>query len=168
MTIARTIRGKLLPLFFLVGVFLTASPSPARADITAFLGLSPTPERHTVRGVSGGLSLLVVGFEFEVSHLGEDEIDSLPGLKTYSANVLAQTPVEMKGTQLYATAGAGAYRETLGSHEETHVGVNLGGGAKIRLLGPLRLRLDYRIFQLRGTPLHSTYQRFYAGANLAF
>jgi len=39
--------------------------TPARADITAFIGLSPTPERHTVKGFSGGLSLVIVGFEFE-------------------------------------------------------------------------------------------------------
>ena len=131
-------------------------------------GLSPTPERHFLRGFSGGLSLLIVGFEFEFSDLAEDDIDGLPGLKTYSGNVLAQTPIEIKGIQLYATAGAGGYRETLGDAEETHVGINLGGGAKIRLLGPLRIRLDYRVFRLRGSPLYTTYQRFYAGGNIAF
>ena len=36
------------------------------------------------------------------------------------------------------------------------------------LLGPLRARLDYRIFNLRGEPLHPTVQRFYAGLNLKF
>jgi hypothetical protein len=152
----------------LIVLFLAGSARPARADITAFLGLSPTPERHLLKGFSGGLSLLIVGFEFEFSHLAEDNIDGLPGLKTYSGNVLAQTPIEIKGTQLYATAGAGGYRETLGDAEETHVGINLGGGAKIRLLGPLRIRLDYRVFRLQGSPLFSTYQRFYAGGNIAF
>jgi hypothetical protein len=48
------------------------------------------------------------------------------------------------------------------------VDVNLGGGAKIRIKGPLRVRLDYRIFKLNGSPLYSPYHRFYAGANLAF
>ena len=48
------------------------------------------------------------------------------------------------------------------------MGINLGGGAKIRLLGPLRIRLDYRVFRLQGSPLFSTYQRFYAGGNIAF
>jgi hypothetical protein len=152
----------------LIVLFLAGSARPARADITAFLGVSPTPERHFLRGFAGGLSLLIVGFEFEFSDLAEDDIDGLPGLKTYSGNVFAQTPIEIKGTQFYATAGAGAYRETLGDAEETHVGINLGGGAKIRLLGPLRIRLDYRVFQLRGSPLFSTYQRFYAGGNIAF
>jgi hypothetical protein len=164
--VART--RTIAPALALTVLFLAGSVQPARADITAFLGLSPTPERHFLRGFSGGLSLLIVGFEFEFSQLAEDDIDQLPGLKTYSGNVLAQTPIEIKGTQLYATAGAGAYRETLGDAEETHVGINLGGGAKIRLLGPLRIRLDYRVFTLRGSPLYSTYQRFYAGGNIAF
>ena len=164
--VART--GTIAPVIALAFLILAGSARPARADITAFLGVSPTPERHALKGFSGGLSLLIVGFEFEFSHLGEDEIDHLPGLKTYSGNVFAQTPIEIKGTQLYATAGAGAYRETLGDAEETHVGINVGGGVKIRLLGPLRVRLDYRVFQLRGSPLFSTYQRFYAGGNIAF
>ena len=46
--------------------------------------------------------------------------------------------------------------------------INIGGGMKIPLLGPIRVRADYRVFQLRGSPLHTTYQRFYVGGNLAF
>lgn len=144
---------------------LLCSATPARADITAFLGLSPTPDNHFIRGFAAGVSLLVVGFEFEYANLSEDELEQLPGLRTYSGNVMVQTPTS---TQLYATVGAGVYQESLGPIDETHVGVNLGGGVKIPLLGPIRVRADYRIFQLRGSPLHSTYQRFYVGGNLAF
>ena len=146
-------------------VFLAGTASPARADITAFLGLSPTPENHFVRGFSAGISLIVIGFEFEYAQLSEDQTEQLPGLKTYAGNVLVQTPTE---TQLYATAGVQGYREELGPLQETHVGMNIGGGIKIPLLGPIRVRADYRIFQLRGQPLHSTYQRFYVGGNLKF
>lgn len=156
------------PIFAAALALLAVTAAPARADITAFLGLSPTPERHTVKGFSGGLSLLVVGFEFEYSHLGEETVEALPGLKTYSGNLLVQTPVEVGGAQFYATAGAGGYQEYLAARKETHYGVNFGGGVKVRLVGPLRLRLDYRVFRLQGEPLHPTYQRFYAGANLAF
>ena len=145
--------------------FVLLAATPARADITAFLGLSPTPENHAVRGFSAGVSILVVGFEFEYARLSEDEDERLPGLQTYSGNVLVQTPTSV---QLYATVGAGGYRERLAELQETHVGVNLGGGVKIPLIGPLRVRADYRVFQLRGSPLHSTYQRFYVGGNLAF
>jgi hypothetical protein len=145
--------------------FVLIAATPARADITAFLGLSPTPENHAVRGFSAGVSILVVGFEFEYARLSEDEDERLPGLQTYSGNVLVQTPTSV---QLYATVGAGGYRERLAEFQETHVGVNLGGGVKIPLIGPLRVRADYRVFQLRGSPLHSTYQRFYVGGNLRF
>jgi hypothetical protein len=147
---------------------LAASAAPARADITAFIGLTPTPERHALKGFSAGLGLLVIGFEFEYAQIGEDDVELLPGLRTYAGNVLVQTPVEVAGTQFYATVGAEGYRETLGAVQETHVGTNVGGGAKIRLVGPLRVRLDYRIFKLQGSPMHSVYQRFYVGANLKF
>jgi hypothetical protein len=149
-------------------VLLAASATPARADITAFLGLSPTPENHALKGFSAGLGLLVVGFEFEYANLSEDSFEQLPGLKTYAGNVLVQTPIPIKGTQFYATAGAEGYRETLGSAQETHFGTNIGGGAKIKLLGPIRVRVDYRIIKLQGTPIHNVYQRFYVGANLKF
>lgn len=149
-------------------VFLAASVAPARADITAFLGLTPTPERHTLKGFSAGLGLIVFGFEFEYAQIGEDTLEQLPGLRTYAGNVLVQTPIPIMGTQFYATAGAEGYRETLGAVQETHVGTNIGGGAKIKLVGPLRVRVDYRIFKLQGSPMHDVYQRFYVGANLKF
>jgi len=44
----------------------------------------------------------------------------------------------------------------------------VGGGVKMSLIGPLRLRLDYRVFTLRGSPLYEKPQRFYAGVNLKF
>lgn len=145
--------------------FILLSAAPARADVTAFLGMSPTPENHPVRGIGVGVGLLIIGFEFEYANLSEDDLELLPGLKTYSGNVLVQTPTS---TQLYATIGAGGYQERLGLDDETHVAVNVGGGAKIGLIGPLRVRLDYRVFNLKGSPLNTTYHRFYVGANLKF
>jgi opacity protein-like surface antigen len=149
-------------------LLMLAVPARAAADITAFIGISPTPENRAVRGVALGLGLLIVGFEFEYANVVEDVDEGLPSLTTGSGNVLVQTPIEVSGFQLYGTIGAGAYRERLLTHRETHFSTNLGGGAKIRLAGPLRLRLDYRIFRLQGSPLHETYHRFYAGANLGF
>jgi opacity protein-like surface antigen len=71
--------------------------------------------------------------------------------------------------QFYGTAGGGVYREELLDVSETNVGINVGGGVKMNLAGPLRLRLDYRIFTLRGADVrHSKPQRFYAGLNLKF
>lgn len=159
---------KIVSVLTLALALLAASATPARADITAFLGLTPTPERHTAKGFAFGLGLLVIGFEFEYAQISEDTLENLPGLKTYAGNVLVQTPIEVKGTQFYATAGGQGYRENLGTLQETHVGTNIGGGAKIRLLGPVRVRLDYRVFKLQGSPQHSVYQRFYVGGNLKF
>lgn len=149
-------------------IMLGASASPARADITAFLGVSPTPHNHAVKGFGVGVGLLIVGFEFEYADLSEDSFEQLPGLRTYAGNVLVQTPIEVLGTQFYATAGAEGYRETLGASEETYFGTNIGGGAKIKLVGPIRVRVDYRIFRLQGSPIHTTYQRLYVGGNLKF
>ena len=143
-------------------------PRPAAADVTAFIGLSPTPETRSARGFGVGFGLLIIGFEFEYSRLIEDENEGSPSLHTGSGNVLVQTPIEVAGMQLYGTIGGGFYRERLLDTQETSLATNVGGGAKIRLAGPLRLRLDYRLFRLRGDALFQTYQRFYAGANLTF
>jgi hypothetical protein len=159
-------RRSLAVSFVLASAFLAATAVPARADITAFLGLSPTPENHGVKGFGVGVGLLIVGFEFEYANLSEDTFEQLPGLKTYAGNVLVQTPTPT--FQLYGTVGAQGYKESLGNIEETHFGTNIGGGAKINLVGPFRVRLDYRIFRLQGGPLHDVYQRFYVGANLKF
>ena len=163
-----SLRASPFALVTLTCALFLASARTASADITAFIGITPTPQNHTVRGFAFGFGLLVVGFEFEYAGIVEDALEGLPALRTGSGNVLLQTPVAIHGVQLYGTTGGVAYRETLGTRQETHYGTNIGGGAKIRLAGPLRVRLDYRIFKLQGEPIHSTYQRFYAGANLSF
>ena len=145
---------------------IVAMPAPAFADITAFLGLLNKPDQHMTRGVSAGVGLLVVAFEFEYANTPENLAKARPSLTTGMGNVLVQTPFSK--VQFYGTVGGGAYRERLGDVQETHLGVNVGGGVKFGLLGPLRARLDYRVFNLRGQPIHPTVQRFYAGLNLKF
>ena len=149
-------------------VILLFMPAVAHADITAFLGVNPTPVNRPVRGFSVGAGLLIVGFEFEYANTSDDEVKLAPRLQTYMGNGLVQTPIPIAGMQFYATAGGGAYRETLFDVSETHVGYNIGGGIKMSLAGPLRLRFDYRVFTLKGDPRHSNPQRFYAGVNLKF
>ena len=147
---------------------LVGLATPARAALTAFIGVSPSPEQHLAKGLAVGAGLVVVGFEFEYAELSEDADRDVPSLKTGSANLLVQTPVPINGWQFYATLGGGLYRERLEDLQETHFSSNLGGGAKYTLAGPLRLRFDYRIFSLMGSPLHNRVQRLYVGANLAF
>lgn len=151
--------------------FLVASvlaPSTASADATAFLGMNATPSNRPVRGIAGGIGLVIVGFEFEYANTSEDLDRAAPRLRTFMFNGMVQTPIPIGGLQFYGTAGGGAYRETLNEDSETNVGLNVGGGVKMSLIGPLRLRLDYRVFTLRGAPRHPRPQRFYAGLNLKF
>jgi opacity protein-like surface antigen len=173
---------RLLPCALLV---LLAVASPARADLTAFIGGQSNPSTRMTRGVSGGSGFLIVAFEGEYAQASGDDVclgrvelaesPCAPSVRTIMFNGLVQTP---KGivpkVQLYATVGGGYYRirfEAL-DVQDTGFGTNLGGGVKIDLVGPLRLRLDYRVFKLtdqfdaRG--ISATSQRFYAGANLAF
>ena len=156
--------------YCVIAAFLTAAllPRTAFADITAFLGVNPTPTNRTVKGFAAGAGLLIVGFEFEYADTGEDRSDGAPGLRTFMGNGLVQTPVAIAGMQFYATAGGGIYRERFNDDRDTHVGVNVGGGIKMSLLGPLRLRVDYRMFTLQGSPRYSRPQRVYAGLNLKF
>lgn len=148
-------------------------PSIASADVTAFIGVNPTPANRVVRGFAAGVGLVIVGFEFEYANTTEDTLELAPGLRTFMVNGLVQTPIPIGGMQFYGTVGGGGYRETL-NHDtpievsETSVGWNIGGGVKAKLLGPIRLRLDYRVFKLLGEPLHPQVQRFYAGVNLKF
>ena len=147
---------------------MVTTPSIARADATVFLGrASAGDDRSATRGFAFGVSLLVVGFEFEYGNSPEDQTDGTPALRTTSGNVFVQT-FGLPGFQLYLTTGGGMYRERLGTDEETAFLLNNGGGIKINIAGPMRARVDYRVFTLKGHPRHSTVQRIYAGLNLAF
>jgi hypothetical protein len=152
----------------ILGVILSGVSAPAFADITAFLGSTSTPTNRTMKGASLGISLLIVGFEFEYANTSEEPLEAAPSLHTGSGNVLLQTPFPIFGFQPYFTTGGGFYRERFGTLTETNFAFNNGGGVKVSLLGPVRARVDYRVFQLRGSPTHDTVHRFYAGLNLAF
>jgi opacity protein-like surface antigen len=141
---------------------------PALADATFFLGATMTPSNRPVLGGAVGLSFLVIGIEFEYAATGSDEASGAPSLKVGMGNILLQTPGDIGGMQLYATTGFGFYRESLLEHRDTSVGTNLGGGVKVNLIGPVRLRIDYRMTRLGDDALHATVHRLYAGLNLKF
>jgi opacity protein-like surface antigen len=149
-------------------VIVTLTARPAAADLTAFIGTTTTPESRMARGFALGAGILVLGFEFEYSNTGDDVDARAPALRTTMGNVLLQTPVAIAGFQPYVTAGAGIFREELEAHEETGFATNFGGGVKVSLVGPLRLRIDYRGFNLGKSALDATAHRVYAGLNLRF
>ena len=86
-----------------------------------------------------------MGFEFEYAATDEDldraaGVDNVaPAIKTFMFNGLLQTPVPIARMQFYGTLGGGVYHETLSTHpndDQTNFGTNVGGGAKITLVGP--------------------------------
>src|SRR5687767_4433198 len=128
------------PLFTTGAILLVlVTSAPAEADATLFLGATTTPERRVTRGFAVGASLVIMGFEFEYASTGEEQTPPAPSLKTGMGNAYAQTP--FGALQFYALAGAGIYRERLGSDQETSTAVAVGGGTKIALAGPLKVRL---------------------------
>ena len=141
---------------------------PAFADATFFIGSATTPSNRSDRGFAVGTGLLVVAFEFEYAHASENLPEGAPSLYTYMGNLLLQTPGSIAGFQPYFTTGGGGYRERLDTRQETNFGVNTGGGVKISLAGPVRARIDYRVFSLKGSPVYDVVHRLYAGVNLKF
>ncbi len=151
-----------------LALLLTALARPASADITGFLGASTTPDSRQVKGVSIGSGLLLLGFEVEYAATDEELTKLAPSLKTGMGNVLLQTPFAVLRMQPYLTVGGGFYRERLATTQQTGLGLNSGGGVKITLAGPLRLRLDYRVFKLGSDARYTPSHRVYAGLNLKF
>ena len=152
----------------LVIALSAALAAPARADVTAFIGANTTPASRQVRGAALGFGVLIVGVELEYASTTDDPLANAPSLKTGMGNLVLQTPVSFFGMQPYFTTGAGIYREELALHQDTGFGLNTGGGVKVSLAGPLRLRVDYRMFKLGSGALNSPAHRFYAGLNLKF
>jgi opacity protein-like surface antigen len=151
-----------LALFLLIAV-----PSSAAADVTAFLGAATTPTTRSGKGIAIGIGLVIVGFEFEYSNISEDEAQGAPGIKTGMGNLVVMTPTHK--IQLYGTTGGGLFRETYRDRTSTNFGTNIGGGAKIALAGPIRLRVDYRVLRLNGTQtLFKNVKRMYVGLSLSF
>ena len=147
---------------------LVLAAAPAAADVTAFLGANTTPENRQTQGFAVGAGLLLLGFEFEYANTPDDLKSAAPSLKSYMGNVLLQTPFAILGVQPYVTTGGGVYRERLGEQGKTGFALNTGAGLKINLIGPLRMRVDYRAFKLGSGALYSPAHRVYAGLNLKF
>ena len=134
--------------------------------MTAFLGANTTPANRQVRGGALGTGLLIIGFEVEFAFTPDDPAAAAPSLKTGMGNLLLQAPFQ--DFQPYITSGVGIFNESLGTHSETNFGSNVGGGVKIGLAGPVRLRVDYRAFKLGSGALNSPAHRIYLGLNLKF
>jgi len=152
----------------LAAIVVLLAPSLAHADATLFIGANTSPANRTAKGFAIGAGLLIVGFEFEYSATTDDVSAAAPSLKTGVGNMLLQTPVAFAGFQPYFEIGGGVYHEELSAISNTGFAGNTGGGVKISLIGPIRLRVDYRVFTLKNGALTSPAHRIYAGLNLKF
>jgi hypothetical protein len=148
--------------------FSVLLPAAASADATAFIGANTSPANRTAKGFAVGAGLLIIGFEFEHADTTDDLAAAAPSLKTGTGNMLLQTPVAFAGFQPYFEIGGGVYHEELGTVSNTGFAGNTGGGVKITLVGPIRLRVDYRVFTLKNGALTSPAHRIYAGLNVKF
>lgn len=147
----------------------TALAGTAYADLTAFGGTHRATASPWTLGVSLGLSLRLTGIEFEYARTPADAAAGTASLETGMASLLFHTPLDRLGPlQFYGAVGAGVYRERLAGWENRSAGVNAGGGVTITIAEPLRLRLDYRRFTLRGARHRRSPERVYAGVTLAF
>lgn len=145
----------------------------ARINATAFAGAAMTPDPHVAIGIAVGLRPrpTPVSLEFEYSRSGSDPAEGVPAIVTFSGNVLLQFPVQASRYQFYGTFGVGVYGLSLDSKSSEPDGVwNFGGGAKITIAGPLKLRVDYRAFRLAPIPreYHSNEHRLYLGIVAGF
>jgi hypothetical protein len=112
-----------------------------------------------------------VTLEFEYSRSGSDPDEGVPAIATFSGNLLPQFPVQPSRYQFYGTFGVGVYGLSLDNKVSEPEGFwNVGGGAKITIEGPLKLRVDYRAFRL--APIlgeyHSNPHRLYLGIVAGF
>ena len=154
------------------------------------LDLTVNPgEVHAIMGPNGSgkstLAYVLAGkddYEVtagEVLYNGENVLEMDPDARAAKGVFLAfQYPIEIPGVANaeFLKAALNAIRAHRGleeldaiAHSETNMVYNTGGGAKITLLGPLRVRLDYRLLKLQGDTVRpDTVHRLYAGINLAF
>tara|TARA_B100001146_G_scaffold216181_1_gene219301 strand:+ start:1575 stop:2126 length:552 start_codon:yes stop_codon:yes gene_type:complete len=154
---------------FLVCLITVFQPATTYADVTLFTGVNNTTANRPTSGFAiGMLFMKLVGFELEYASALEDPALGSPLLRTGMANVVVETPTAVKGFKFYGTTGIGIYREKMVSSRFNQLGVNVGGGIKMTLAGPFRVRVDYRIFRLRGSPQKTDPKRLYVGLNAAF
>jgi opacity protein-like surface antigen len=161
-------------------IVLTLSTAPAVAqgweapvNVTAFAGAAMTPDPQVATGIAVGLKPrpIPVTLEFEYSRSGSDPAAGVPAIGTFSANILLQFPVQASRHQWYGTFGVGVYGLSLDGEVSEPEGVwNVGGGAKIAIAGPLKLRVDYRAFRLApiAGEYHSHVHRLYMGILAGF
>ena len=150
-------------------VLLAFAAAPARADATAFIGANTTPSNRPVKGFAVGMGLLIVAFEFEYADDERGCGGAGAGAEDrHGERAAADAGCRSSGFSRISRPAAGSIARRSARTRRPGCGTNVGGGVKVSLAGPLRLRVDYRVFKLGSGALNSPAHRFYAGLNLKF
>jgi outer membrane protein with beta-barrel domain len=153
--------GRLLAPLMMLGFSASAAvaqiPVPS-VNATAFASAAMAPDARTAVGIGVGALPRPgpVSFEFEYCRRRGDPTAGEPDIVTFAGNVLIQVPVRPR-LQVYGTLGVGFYylQSDLDT-SEANDGRNFGGGLKLTLAGPLKMRIDYRTFLL--APIEGQYR----------
>ena len=148
----------------LIAIALAAAETAARAQghMTLLSGVySGAPSRPAI-GYAWGFG--------DAGGGGEVEVAATRGSGSVSAGSITAawffpTPLKVRGASLYGLAGLGAYADR--HTEELTEAIALGIGTKIRFAGPIKIRLEYRLYVVRkdGVPPP---QRLSAGLSVGF
>jgi hypothetical protein len=143
------------------------------ADATVLAGLLSAGGPRPSVGFAFGYCPSVAGFEIEYFGTPGGSTTDHSSAGGIFASLVVQ-PATASKVQLFAIGGLGIWGETFADGSGVSYAKNIGGGVKIPIARPLRLRLDYRLFVVgdledgdRG-PTTKYPQRFSAGLQLVF
>jgi hypothetical protein len=173
----RAFAGRVLAPLMMLGLSAGAAVAQTPTgpvNLTAFAGAAMVPDAHAVSGIGVGVRPQPgpVSIEFEYSRSRSDPTRPVPAIVTLAGNFLVQVPVRQSRFELYGAFGVGFYvlQPDPQSGEDADSAWNFGGGAKVTLAGPLKLRIDYRVFRLAASPgrHHSDLRRLSVGIVAGF
>ena len=147
-----------------------AQPPDAPVSITAFGGMAMAFGTHPATGVAVAMKPHPgpVSLEFEYVRSQPNPVASGSGIATLAGNILVQPTRQRAGLQYYGTFGVGFYSVLRDYQGSTDSARNIGGGAKVTLAGPWKLRMDYRAFLLARTGGNHLAHRIYVGMAAGF
>lgn len=150
------------------------TPASARADVTMLVGLTAVEGLRPSLAWSFGYRPSAVGVEVEY-------LSTTPGDYTAGGifGSVIVVPVTIARAEVFVIGGVGVWGEGFDGGKRTGVltAANVGGGILLGLAGPLRLRIDYRLFRLGEVskeeigainPSRKYPQRIAAGLSLRF
>ena len=142
--------------------------SDFRYNATIFTGFVPTPAVRPTMGFAFGGGIAPTGFELELARTGSRLSKGAPALQTFMVSFFGSFPIPVKRLRVYGIGGIGLWNEQFeDGHGAGEFGKNLGIGALYEIAGPLKARLDYRVFFFNSsqdaTPVYAHPQRLTVG-----